>query len=180
LLQRIDREAAGKIAPNDEQKLIRAIEVCLLAKRPLSEVHRKGRVPLAEWRPLKIGLQPQREALYQRIHSRTDSMFAQGWLEEVRALQASGLAENAKPFDFIGYRELRAVLHGNMKMEQARSAIQQATRRYAKRQLTWFRKEIGVYWCAGFGDDPQVQQQSLKWLDGQGVNPGRGAEASGV
>jgi tRNA dimethylallyltransferase len=180
LLQRIDREAAGKIASNDEQKLIRAIEVCLLAKRPLSEVHREGRVPLPEWRPLKIGLQPQREALYQRIHSRTDSMLAQGWLEEVRALQASGLAENAKPFDFIGYRELRAVLHGSMKMEEARSAIQQATRRYAKRQLTWFRKEIGVYWCAGFGDDPQVQQQSLKWLRGQGLSPVRGAEGSGV
>ncbi len=164
VLQRLDAEASRKIAQTDEQKLIRAVEVCLLAKRPLSEVHRSGRVPLAGWRPLKIGLMPPREALYERIHARTDAMLAHGWLDEVRALLGGGLPENAKPFDFIGYRELRAVLRGSMKMEQAGNAIQQATRRYAKRQMTWFRKEAGVHWCEGFGDDPQTQSQSLKWL----------------
>jgi tRNA dimethylallyltransferase len=164
VLQRLDAEASRKIAETDEQKLIRAVEVCLLAKRPLSEVHRSGRVPLAGWRPLKIGLMPPREALYERIHARTDAMLAHGWLDEVRALLAGGLPENAKPFDFIGYRELCAVLRGSMKMEQAGNAIQQATRRYAKRQMTWFRKEAGVHWCEGFGNDPQTQSQSLKWL----------------
>jgi tRNA dimethylallyltransferase len=168
VLQRLDPEAARKIAPADEQKLIRAIEVCLLAKRPVSEVHRSGRVPLEGWRPLKIGLRPPREALYARIHSRTDTMLAHGWADEVRGLLASGLAENAKPFDFIGYRELRAVLRGETTLEQARAAIQQATRRYAKRQLTWFRRELGVNWCEGFGDDAQVQRQALKWLQEQG------------
>ncbi len=168
LLQRLDPEAARKIAPGDEQKLIRAIEVCLLAKRPVSEVHRSGRTPLEGWRPLKIGLRPEREALYARIHARTDTMLARGWTEEVRALLDSGLAENAKPFDFIGYREMRAVLRGGTSLEQARAAIQQATRRYAKRQLTWFRREPGVHWCEGFGDDAQVQGQALKWLQEQG------------
>ena len=76
MLQRLDPEAARKIAPADEQKLIRAIEVCLLAKRPLSEVHRSGRTPLEGWRALKIGLLPPREALYERIHARTDAMLA--------------------------------------------------------------------------------------------------------
>jgi len=164
LLKRLDRETAGKIAAADQQKLIRAIEVCLLARRPVSQVHRTGRSPLAGWRALKIGLIPQREALYARIHARTDAMLQQGWLEEVRSLMASGLPENAKPFDFIGYRELRQVLRGEKKLEEARAAIQQATRRYAKRQLTWFRKESGVYWLAGFGDELRVQNEVRDWI----------------
>jgi tRNA dimethylallyltransferase len=162
VLRRLDAEASRKIAPSDEQKLIRAIEVCLLAKRPLSEVHRSGRLPLQGWRVLKIGLMPPREALYARIHSRADAMFALGWMDEVRVLLDSGLPENAKPFDFIGYREVRAVLRGSMKMEEARSAIQQATRRYAKRQMTWFRREPGVHWCEGFGSDPRIQEEALQ------------------
>jgi tRNA dimethylallyltransferase len=180
VLQRLDPEAAGRIAPADEQKLIRAIEVCLLAKRRVSEVHRAGRTPLEGWRPLKIGLRPQREALYTRIHARTEAMLAQGWLDEVRALLNAGPSENAKPFDFIGYRELRAVLRGEASIDQARAAIQQATRRYAKRQLTWFRREPSVHWCEGFGDDAQVQRQALQWLREQGLGPGRGTEATGV
>jgi len=169
VLQRLDPEAARKIAPADEQKLIRAIEVCFLAKRPVSEVHRSGRTPLEGWRALKIGLRPSREALYERIHARTDTMLAHGWADEVRALLDSGLVENAKPFDYIGYRELRAVLRGETSIEQARAAIQQATRRYAKRQFTWFRREPGVHWCEGFGDDSQAQGQALKWLQEQGL-----------
>jgi tRNA dimethylallyltransferase len=164
VLQRFDPEAARKIAAEDEQKLIRAIEICLLSRRPLSEVHRSGRAPLQGWHAVKIGLNPAREALYARIHARTEAMLQQGWQDEVRALLASGAAEHAKPFEFIGYCELRSVLRGEMKIEDARAAIQQATRRYAKRQQTWFRREPGVHWCAGFGDDPAVQQQSLAWL----------------
>jgi tRNA dimethylallyltransferase len=164
LLKRLDPEAAGKIAAADEQKLIRAIEVCVLTRRPVSEVHRTGRTPLEGWRALKIGLMPPREALNERIQARTDAMLAQGWMQEVRGLVASGLLENAKPFDFIGYRELREVLRGEKKLEEARATIQQATRRYAKRQLTWFRKEPGVHWISGFGDDPQVQRDAAVHL----------------
>ena len=164
ILSRIDAQAAKKISAADEQKLIRAIEVCLLAKMPLTELHRNGRVPLQGWRALKIGLAPGREALYERIHARTDAMLANGWLEEVHALLAAGLPEDAKPFDFIGYRELNAVLQGRLNINEARAAIQQATRRYAKRQLTWFRREPGVHWLAGFGDQPNVQKDALEWL----------------
>jgi tRNA dimethylallyltransferase len=160
LLKRLDPEAANKIAPQDEQKLIRAIEVCVLARKPLSEVHRAGRKPLEGWRPLKIGLMPPREALNERIHARTDAMLANGWLEEVRGLMAGGLPEHAKPFDFIGYRELREVLRGDKKLEDARAAIQQSTRQYAKRQLTWFRKDPTVRWLIGFGDDAQTHQEA--------------------
>ena len=94
-------------------------------------------------------------------------MLAAGWMEEVRGLAASGLPADAKPFDFIGYRELRAVLNGDMKLEEAQAAIQQATRRYAKRQLTWFRRDAQVHWIAGFGQDGAIQQQALAWVRGQ-------------
>jgi len=180
VLSRLDPEAARKISSADEQKLIRAIEVCLLAKKPLSEVHRTGRAPLQGWRALKIGLMPPREVLNLRIQARTEAMLASGWLSEVRALLNSGMPEGAKPFDFIGYRELRAVLSGTLTLHNARAAIQQATRRYAKRQLTWFRREHGVHWLTGFGDDPSVQSEALSWLQLQGLEDCRGTQATGV
>ena len=167
VLQRLDPEAARKIVPADEQKLIRAIEVCILARKPISAVHSAGRVPLEGWRVLKAGLTPPREKLNERINARTDAMLEQGWMREVQALLASGLKENAKPFDFIGYRELRAVLRGETTLKEATEAIQQATRRYAKRQLTWFRKEPGVHWFSGFGDDAAVQVSVLEWLQAE-------------
>jgi tRNA dimethylallyltransferase len=162
VLKKLDPESANKIAAADEQKLIRAVEVCLLAKRPLSELHRSGRKPLQGWRAIKIGLMPKREALYERVHARTDVMLQRGWLKEVRALLQGSVAENAKAFDFIGYRELRKVLGGKMDLEEARAAIQQATRRYAKRQMTWFRREKGVRWLAGFGDETCIQEEALE------------------
>ena len=180
VLKHLDPESAARISPTDEQKLIRAIEVCLLAKKPLSQVHRDGRVPLQGWRALKIGLLPDREALYQRIHKRTDAMLAGGWLEEVRQLMARGQAENAKPFDFIGYRELRLVVRGEMTLEAARLAIQQATRQYAKRQLTWFRKDPAIHWFPGFGDDAETQRTAVDWLERQELKVSRGVEARGV
>src|SRR5712664_1228288 len=169
VLKRLDPEAAGKIAPADEQKLIRAVEVCLLARKPISEVHRTGCAPLEGWRVLKIGLMPPRERLNEHIHARTDAMLAQGWIREVQALLESGLNEDSKPFDFIGYRELRTVLGGEITLEEARRAIQQATRHYAKRQLTWFRREPGVRWFSGFGDDAEVQAGIFDWLRADGL-----------
>jgi len=169
LLKRLDPETASKIAPTDKQKLIRAIEVCLLARKPISELHREGRVPLEGWRALKIGLNPPRDQLVERIHSRTDAMLEGGWLEEVKSLLASGTSEDAKPFDFIGYRELRGVLQKKISLAEAREAIQQATRRYAKRQLTWFRREQGVRWFSGFGDEPALRAEAMNWLRSAGL-----------
>jgi tRNA dimethylallyltransferase len=171
-LRRLDPQAAQKIARADEQKLIRAIEVCLLTRKPISELHRRGRKPLEGWRVVKIGLMPAREKLCERIDARTASMLDQGWMREVQGLLGTGLEENAKPFDFLGYRELRAVLRNELSLEQACEAIQQATRRYAKRQLTWFRKEAEVEWFAGFGDDPYLQATILRFLESQGLSRG--------
>jgi tRNA dimethylallyltransferase len=167
VLKRLDPVAANKIAPADEQKLIRAVEVCILTRKPISEAHRTGRVPLAGWRVLKIGLMPPREKLDERIQARTRAMLERGWMREIQALLESGQSEDSKPFDFIGYRAQRAVLRGEITSEEARVAIQQATRRYAKRQLTWFRREPGVHWFPGFGDDPGVQDGVAEWLQAQ-------------
>ena len=167
VLKRLDPETAKKIAPADEQKLLRAVEVCLLTKKPLSEVYQGGRKPLEGWRAIKVGLQPERKKLYEKVHARTDEMLGRGWMEEVRGLIDSGMSPKAKPFDFIGYKELRAVLDRELELEGARAAIQQATRRYAKRQMTWFRREQGVHWLTGFGGDPEVQEQALEWILGQ-------------
>jgi tRNA dimethylallyltransferase len=164
LLKRMDPEAAARIAPQDSPKIIRAIEVCALAGKPLTEVHRAGRQRLEGFRPVKIGLLPERNALYERIERRTAEMVDRGLLEEVRALVGKGIPASAKPFSFIGYKEMRAHIEGHLDLPRAIAAIQQATRRYAKRQLTWFRKEQDVRWFEGFGDDAKVMQGVLQHL----------------
>jgi tRNA dimethylallyltransferase len=167
ILKRLDPATAKKIDVADEQKLIRAVEVCLLTKKPLSEVYQEGRKPLEGWRAIKVGLMPERDALYKNVQARTDEMLERGWMEEVRGLMNSDLSADAKPFAFIGYRELWTVSRGEMKLEEARELIQQSTRRYAKRQMTWFRREQGVHWFEGFGGDAQVQEQALQWVKNQ-------------
>jgi tRNA dimethylallyltransferase len=167
VLRRLDPEAALRIGSRDRPKMIRAIEVCLLTGRPLSEVHRSGRTPLEGYHPVKIGLQPPRAALYDRIERRTRIMLDRGWLDEVAALVRNGVPQNSKPFDFIGYSELHAHLEGTVTLAAATKATAQATRRYAKRQVTWFRKEPLVYWLPGFGDDPAIVAAAEQLVAGQ-------------
>jgi tRNA dimethylallyltransferase len=179
VLRRMDTEAAARIAPTDEQKLIRAIEVCILTRKPISEVHRAGRKPLAGWRAVKVGLMPLRETLHERIDARTKVMMESGWLDEVRGLIEAGIAENAKIFDFIGYREMLAVSRGELTMTKARTAIQLATRQYAKRQMTWFRKDQSIRWFAGPGDDAAVQREILGWVSKEMGSAVAGENAKG-
>jgi tRNA dimethylallyltransferase len=161
VLARLDPESAARISSSDTQKIIRAIELRLLTGKPMGEIHRSGRDALQGYEIIKIGLLPPRAALYARIHARTEAMLAAGWLEEVRALVASGVPADAKPFQFIGYAQLREHLAGHISEKNAVQQIQQATRRFAKRQLTWFRKEAGVHWLAGFGDAPEIFAAAL-------------------
>lgn len=164
ILGRLDPEAAARIAPGDLPKVIRAIEVSVLGGRPISAVHRAGRARLEGYHVIPVGLNPPRAALYDRIHARVQEMLEAGWLEEVRRGMDAGIAATAKPFQFIGYGELREHLEGRRALAEAVAAIQQATRRYAKRQLTWFRREAGVKWFAGFGGDPQVIADILAYV----------------
>ncbi len=156
ILERLDPDAAARIGVRDRPKLIRAIEVCLLTGRPLTELHQEGREKLEGYSPVKIGLNPTRAALYARIEQRVRTMLDRGWLDEVAALVRSGIPAEAKPFDFIGYAELRAHLEHTITFSAATKTIMQSTRHYAKRQMTWFRKEPLVHWLEGFGDDSGV------------------------
>lgn len=167
VLRRLDPEAATRIGSRDRPKMIRAIEVCLLTGRPVSEVHQAGRMPLEGYHPVKIGLQPPRAALYERIEKRVHTMIDRGWFDEVKGLIETGIPQNTKPFDFIGYSELRAHLEGTITRSAATKAISQSTRRYAKRQVTWFRKEPVVHWLPGFGDDPAVVAAAEQVVAGQ-------------
>jgi tRNA dimethylallyltransferase len=112
----------------------------------------------------KIGLLPPRAALYARIDARVNEMLAGGWLDEVRALIARGIPANVKPFQFIGYGDLRTHLEGRITLADAVARIQQSTRRFAKRQLTWFRREPDVHWLEGFGDVPETIAAALNLL----------------
>jgi tRNA dimethylallyltransferase len=163
-LARLDPENAARIGARDTQKVIRAIEMRILAGKPVAEIHRAGRSSLEGYDVQKIGLLPPRAALYARIDARTVAMVRDGWLDEVRKLSSSRIPLNAKPFQFIGYAELLAHLAGQLTMEAALEKIQLATRQFAKRQLTWFRKEPSVHWLPGFGDDPEIAAAALAFL----------------
>ncbi|HWG59709.1 MAG TPA: tRNA (adenosine(37)-N6)-dimethylallyltransferase MiaA [Candidatus Acidoferrales bacterium] len=165
LLRRLDPESASRIAPRDAQKLIRAVEIRVLARKPIAEVYGAGREPLEGWHAVKIGLLPPRDALYARINERVEAMIAAGWLNEACALAASGSSRRAKPFQFIGYSDLLEVIEGRATIDAAIKHIQQATRQFAKRQITWFRREPGIHWLSGFGDDPAIAAAALKLLN---------------
>jgi tRNA dimethylallyltransferase len=164
MLNRLDPQAAAGISARDTQKVIRALEIRLLAGKPVAEVHRGGRSPLEGYRVMKIGLLPPRDALYEKIHARVRAMISAGWLDEVRRLIAQGVPADVKPFQFIGYSELREHLEGRIPLDDAIDQIQRATRRFAKRQITWFRKEPGVTWLSSFGDDPVALRASLELI----------------
>jgi tRNA dimethylallyltransferase len=160
LLQRLDPASAARIHPNDAAKLIRAIEVCLAAHKPLSEV--QGRDPLVGFRLLRIGLNPPRQALYDHLNQRAAAMFAAGLIEETRSLLAR--YGPVKALDSLGYRQAMAVLAGTMSEEAAIAAAQQGHRNYAKRQLTWFRREPEVHWIEAFGDQPETLRAAAELL----------------
>jgi tRNA dimethylallyltransferase len=158
VLQRLDPGSAARIHPNDEPKLIRAIEVCIAARQPMSAAWTMGRDPLRGFRILRLGLDPPREALYPRLNDRAAAMFARGLVEETRHLMACYGAE-CRPLGSLGYRQAVMLLRGELSLPQAIQATQQGHRNYAKRQATWFRGEPErdrAQPLAGFGDDPQV------------------------
>lgn len=165
ILSRLDPASASRIAPRDAQKVIRALEVRLLSGKPVSELHRRPRSGLEGFQVTKIGLSPARQALYARIDRRVQEMIQAGWLGEIQQLIKSGVSRDSKPFTFIGYPHLRDHLEGKITLPEALVHIQRATRQYAKRQITWFRRETEVLWLHMFGDDPEALNQSLAALE---------------
>ncbi len=157
VLARLDPASAARIHANDTAKLIRAIEVCLAARRPMSKILSNGlmgRDPLTGFRLLRIGLNPPRQQLYERLNRRCEAMFAAGLVEETRGLLAR--YGPVKALDSLGYKQARGVLEGSLSVEGAIRAAQQGHRNYAKRQMTWFRREPEVRWIVGFGDQAET------------------------
>jgi tRNA dimethylallyltransferase len=165
LLMRLDPFAAARIHVRDTQKIIRAVEVCLLARQPVSELQAQGRSGLRGFHVVKIGLAPQRAELVERINTRVIRMFDRGLVGETRAAVArSPDASRLKPLGALGYRQACAVLLNGISREEAIRSTQTATRQYAKRQMTWFRRESDVTWFAGFGDNEAIQARVFAWL----------------
>jgi tRNA dimethylallyltransferase len=169
VLARMDAASAKRIHANDTPKLIRATEVSLAARRPMSDAWKEGRDPLRGFRILRIGLDPERQALYARINERAARMFDEGLgldlIGETRRL-IERYGDSPRAFDSLGYRQARAVLRGEMSREEAVAAAQQGHRNYAKRQQTWFRREPEVHWLRGFGDDAAVAVEAAKLVKG--------------
>jgi len=167
LLRRLDPAAAQTIHANDVPKVVRALEVSISARAPMTGLWQKGRDPLLGFNILRIGLSPDREALYQRINHRAREMFSSGILEEARTL-AERYGASAWPLSSLGYKQAMQHLRGEISLEQAIAAAQQGHRNYAKRQMTWFRREPNVHWIAGFGSDPAVQKEVEDLIGGKG------------
>lgn len=161
LLRRFDPASAARIHVRDTHKLIRALEVCLLTRRPLSTALAAGRDALKGYRSLKIGLNPPREALYERLNLRCQRMFEAGLVEEVQRILSLGFSPQVKPLESHGYRQALQLLRGELTLKEALFYAQRNTRRYAKRQWTWFRQEHDIEWFDGFGDDPHTQSPAL-------------------
>ena len=160
VLRRLDAAAARRIHGNDTPKLIRAIEVCLRSRQPMTEGWKQGRSSLEGFRVLRLGLNPGRDPLYERINRRAQQMLDAGLIEETERLLAK-YGDAAWPLRSLGYQQVVQLLRGEVESETVLQAVQQAHRNYAKRQMTWFRREPEVLWLPGFGDDPEMQRQAL-------------------
>jgi len=166
LLRRFDSTAAAKIHANDIPKVTRALEICLLTRQPVSRLFQQGRDALRGYRTLKLGLLPDRETLNPRLDARCAWMFEHGLVEEVRRILALGFSPACKPFESHGYKQALQLIQGELSPRDAVFYAQRNTRHYAKRQITWFRRERELQWLKGFGDAPQIRQTALAHVAG--------------
>lgn len=162
LLARLEPARARRIHEHDTQKLIRALEIRILMRRPVPG--RSFATTLRGYCIVKLGLHPDRVLLYARLDERVRWMFTSGIVEEVRRLLAEGATGSEKPFESLGYKQALAYVRGQATLQNAIASTQQETRRYAKRQWTWFRRDPEVRWFLGFGDDAATRQQILEAL----------------
>ena len=158
VLRRLDPRAAQAVHANDVPKVIRAIEVTVTARKAITDLWQQGREPLKGFRILRIGLDPDRAVLYARINARAREMFSSGLIEETGNL-AGRYGTAARPLTSLGYKQAGQYLRGETSLREAIEAAQQGHRNYAKRQMTWFRREPDVKWFSAFGSDPQLQKE---------------------
>ena len=144
-LKEIDSETASRLSTTDTQRIIRAVEVFKVEGKPLSDLMKTKDIPF-EYTPVYIGLSRERPEIYRRIEKRVDSMIERGFVDEVKKLRKMGYHRNLDSMRAVGYRELNQYLEGEITLNQAVNLIKQKSRNYAKRQITWFKKNEQIQW----------------------------------
>jgi tRNA dimethylallyltransferase len=157
-LREVDPDAAERLHPKDLVRVIRALEVYEQTGRPLSDYQREHQFGDRPYRTLKIGLSADRDVLYRRIDLRAERMFEAGLLEEVESLLVAGYSETLKSLQTIGYRQALQVLRGELSRSDATSDLQRTTRRYAKQQLTWLRRDKTIKWVDSSADFDTIRE----------------------
>jgi tRNA dimethylallyltransferase len=165
LLRKIDPESALRIQPRDLKRLVRALEVFFLTGRPLTAHFAETTSPIPDVDVLTIGLRLPREAIAERVTRRVDEQFARGLLDEIRTLLARGIPADARPFGGLVYRQAMEHLHGVRDEPLTRALIAQENRRYARRQLIWFRKEPNLSWLDGPGESATTIDSVHRLID---------------
>jgi tRNA dimethylallyltransferase len=163
-LQRVDPASAAKIAETDAERIIRAYEVYLISRKPMSWWQRQPRDTLKGYRWLKLGLRVPREQLYQRINQRAEKMFQAGFLEEVKSL-IDKFPRESHAFKAIGYRQAAEYLEGRLTLAEAIDETKKQSRHYAKRQLTWFRADSEIVWLDGQLNSSELRTQAADLIN---------------
>jgi tRNA dimethylallyltransferase len=170
MVKRVDPPSAARILPRDRKRLIRALEVYFRTGKPLTEHFADTVSPLPpDVTVLPLALAVPAALLGERLARRVAAQFDAGIVAEVQSLLAQGVPENARPFGGLVYRQVLDYLHGLRGEAETRALIVQENRRYARRQLIWFRKEPNLMWFDGPGESPEVQASVLRWLAERGL-----------
>jgi len=166
-LQTIDPAYAATVYPTDLRRIVRALEVHELTGKPLSAHHAEQQAEAEPFDTAQFGLDWPREILYERVNRRVEAMFATGLVEEVKTLQKSGNETHMERLKSLGYREVLAHLRGQATLPETISAIQMNHRRYAKRQLTWFRRDTRIHWIRMDASAAEFQAKPIAERIGQ-------------
>ena len=169
-LRRVDPDSAARIMPRDRKRLIRALEVYLTTGRPLTAHFAETASPIAGCEVIPVALRLPAALTAERVARRVDEQFARGVVAEVRALVASGVPPTARPFGGLVYRQVMEMLSGGRDETATRALIVQENRRYAKRQLIWFRKEPNLMWFDGPGERPATRLRVEEMLASRGLS----------
>ena len=168
LLKEIDPESYERLFPNDRKRVIRALEVYKHTGKTISQYQAESKSKPIEYNPAYIGLTMDRQRLYNRINLRVDKMFEQGLVDEVKFLYEMGYNINMPSMQAIGYKELFDYFSGSCTLEEAKDNIKQSSRRYAKRQLTWFRREDRIHWVESdkYNSLDEIIENILEYIQG--------------
>jgi tRNA dimethylallyltransferase len=166
ILQRVDIASAAKLFPRDYVRVSRALEVYFQTGKQISRIQPNRAAPPEFTKRIKIfALNPPRAVLYKRINRRAERHFVNGLVEEVKNLRNAGLRDDTNALGAHGYRRVCEFLRGERNLESAIEQTKQDVRNYAKRQMSWFRREAGVVWLEGFGDEPETQEKLWQMID---------------